>query len=70
MMSLLFHSQRPWSEYDHEFTIMFRVGDGHPPPIPDTLSAEGRSFLGRCFVFQPEKRATASELLDDPFVKV
>lgn len=39
------------------------------PPIPDTLSAEGRDFLQRCFRRNPAERPTASELLDHPFVK-
>ncbi|KAK1405733.1 Protein kinase domain-containing protein [Heracleum sosnowskyi] len=36
--------------------------------IPETLSAEGKDFLGRCFQRNPEDRPTAAMLLDHPFL--
>ncbi|CAN0527784.1 unnamed protein product, partial [Ectocarpus sp. 8 AP-2014] len=39
-----------------------------PPPLPDSLSQPLTKFLLRCFERDPSKRATAKELLSDPFV--
>ena len=36
--------------------------------IPDKLGEEGRDFLLRCFEYEPERRATAEELLRHPFI--
>lgn len=62
--------QRPWHEYEHNFQIMYKVGMGHKPPIPDRLSPEGKDFLSHCLESEPGTRWTASQLLDHPFVKV
>ncbi|KAI3362659.1 hypothetical protein L3Q82_001733 [Scortum barcoo] len=63
-------SLRPWHEYEHNFQIMYKVGMGHKPPIPEKLSTEGKDFLGHCLESEPKRRWTASMLLDHPFVKV
>uniref|UniRef100_A0A8C7MBK1 Mitogen-activated protein kinase kinase kinase 4 n=1 Tax=Oncorhynchus kisutch TaxID=8019 RepID=A0A8C7MBK1_ONCKI len=62
--------KRPWHEYEHNFQIMYKVGMGHKPPIPEKLSTEGKDFLGHCLESEPKQRWTASTLLDHPFVKV
>ncbi|XP_061646262.1 mitogen-activated protein kinase kinase kinase 4 isoform X2 [Phyllopteryx taeniolatus] len=62
--------KRPWHEYEHNFQIMYKVGMGHKPPIPEKLSTEGKDFLGHCLESEPKRRLTASMLLDHPFVKV
>ncbi|KAG9344460.1 hypothetical protein JZ751_011130 [Albula glossodonta] len=62
--------KRPWHEYEHNFQIMYKVGMGHKPPIPEKLSTEGKDFLGHCLESDPKQRWTASTLLDHPFVKV
>ncbi|XP_063773595.1 mitogen-activated protein kinase kinase kinase 4 isoform X4 [Pseudophryne corroboree] len=62
--------KRPWHEYEHNFQIMYKVGMGHKPPIPDRISPEGKDFLSHCMESDPKKRWTASQLLDHPFVKV
>lgn len=63
-------TQRPWHEYEHNFQIMYKVGMGHKPQIPEKLSTEGKDFLGHCLESEPKRRWTASTLLDHPFVKV
>ena len=50
--------------------IMFKVGMGGTPAIPESLSEEGQNFLEHCLEHDPKQRWTASELLDHPFVKV
>ncbi|KAK2824175.1 hypothetical protein Q5P01_021350 [Channa striata] len=62
--------KRPWHEYEHNFQIMYKVGMGHKPPIPEKLSTEGKDFLCYCLENEPKCRWTASMLLDHPFVKV
>ncbi|XP_053150993.1 mitogen-activated protein kinase kinase kinase 4 isoform X6 [Hemicordylus capensis] len=62
--------KRPWHEYEHNFQIMYRVGMGHKPPIPERISPEGKDFLSHCLESDPKMRWTASQLLDHPFVKV
>ncbi|XP_069866800.1 mitogen-activated protein kinase kinase kinase 4 isoform X3 [Dipodomys merriami] len=62
--------KRPWHEYEHNFQIMYKVGMGHKPPIPERLSPEGKDFLSHCLESEPKLRWTASQLLDHSFVKV
>uniref|UniRef100_A0ABI7ZNJ5 Protein kinase domain-containing protein n=1 Tax=Felis catus TaxID=9685 RepID=A0ABI7ZNJ5_FELCA len=62
--------KRPWHEYEHNFQIMYKVGMGHKPPIPERLSPEGKDFLSHCLESEPRMRWTASQLLDHAFVKV
>ena len=62
--------KRPWHELKNNFNIMYHVGTGGTPAIPDTLSHEGRNFLQSCLVHNPARRPTASDLLDYPFLKV
>ncbi|KAK1405731.1 Mitogen-activated protein kinase kinase kinase ANP1 [Heracleum sosnowskyi] len=56
----------PWSEYSG-VQAMFNVLN-RSPAKPETLSAEGKDFLGRCFQRNPEDRPTAAMLLDHPFL--
>jgi serine/threonine protein kinase len=43
---------------------MFKVH----PDIPAELSESARNFILRCFEPDPDKRATAAQLLEDPFI--
>lgn len=49
--------------------IYFQVGfyKTHPE-IPAELSERAKKFILRCFEPDPDKRATAMELLEDPFL--
>lgn len=38
------------------------------PELPSELSEKAKSFILRCFHADPEKRATAAALLEDPFL--
>ena len=61
--------QRPWPEFESNYQIMFKVGMGDTPKVPDWLSDEGHSFLEQCLLHDPHQRASANELLEDTFVK-
>ena len=47
---------------------MFKVLN-RTPPIPETLSSEGKDFLHCCFRRNPAERSTAMKLLEHPFVR-
>ncbi|KAL5993558.1 hypothetical protein ACLOJK_014483 [Asimina triloba] len=58
----------PWSEYEGA-AAMFKVMKNESPPIPDTLSPEGKNFLHCCLQRNPVERPSAMQLLDHPFIK-
>ncbi|KAI5740029.1 hypothetical protein M8J77_026399 [Diaphorina citri] len=62
--------KRPWAEYDSNYQIMFKVGMGETPTIPESLSDEGQGFAELCLRHDPAQRATIFELLQHPFLIV
>ena len=48
---------------------LFRIGRGEPPPIPEYLSEDARDFILKCLQVNPNKRPTAAQLLDHPFLR-
>ncbi|KAL4369045.1 hypothetical protein GQ457_05G006980 [Hibiscus cannabinus] len=63
----MFTGKAPWSEYEGA-AAMFKVMRD-TPPIPETLSPEGKDFLRCCFKRNPAERPSASVLLEHRFVK-
>uniref|UniRef100_A0A8D8B413 Mitogen-activated protein kinase kinase kinase 4 n=1 Tax=Culex pipiens TaxID=7175 RepID=A0A8D8B413_CULPI len=62
--------KRPWHQFDSNFQIMFKVGMGESPEIPDCLSEEGHDFVESCLQHDPKLRKSAGELLQHNFCKV
>lgn len=62
--------RRPWANLDNEWAIMYHVAAGHLPQFPSKseISSAGRKFLSRCLIQDANKRATALELLLDPWI--
>uniref|UniRef100_A0A182PA43 Mitogen-activated protein kinase kinase kinase 4 n=1 Tax=Anopheles epiroticus TaxID=199890 RepID=A0A182PA43_9DIPT len=60
---------RPWHQFDSNFQIMFKVGMGESPEIPENLSEEGKDFVGICLQHDPKDRQKADELLQHIFCK-
>lgn len=58
------------SVFEHLCGFMLQVGMFKiHPEIPESLSLEAKSFILRCFEPDPHKRAIASDLLRDTFVR-
>jgi mitogen-activated protein kinase kinase kinase len=64
--------RRPWASLDNEWAIMYNIAQGNTPQLPnrDQLSPEGIEFLEKCFDKDPAKRASAAELLQDPWIMI
>ncbi|XP_038716038.1 mitogen-activated protein kinase kinase kinase 5-like isoform X2 [Tripterygium wilfordii] len=63
----MFTGRPPWSELEGP-QAMFKVLN-KTPPIPETLSSEGKDFLNWCFRRNPADRPSAIKLLEHPFVQ-
>ncbi|KAL6259477.1 hypothetical protein P5V15_009396 [Pogonomyrmex californicus] len=61
--------RRPWSDYDSNYQIMFKVGMGDTPALPKNLSAEGIDFVKKCLQHDPKRRLTANNLLAHSFIR-
>uniref|UniRef100_A0A8C5X280 mitogen-activated protein kinase kinase kinase n=1 Tax=Malurus cyaneus samueli TaxID=2593467 RepID=A0A8C5X280_9PASS len=60
----------PFHELGEPQAAMFKVGMFKiHPEIPESVSAETKSFILLCFEPDPSKRVTASDLLRDSFLK-
>ncbi|XP_041016336.1 mitogen-activated protein kinase kinase kinase 1 [Juglans microcarpa x Juglans regia] len=58
----------PYSDWE-PMAALFKIGKGEPPPVPDSLSTDARHFILQCLQAKPDRRPTAAQLLDHPFVK-
>ncbi|KAM4129581.1 hypothetical protein ACJW30_01G034100 [Castanea mollissima] len=63
----MLNGKPPWSDFTGP-QAMFKVLN-RTPPIPETLSSEGKDFLHCCFRRNPAERPTAMKLLEHPFVR-
>ncbi|KAJ8546136.1 hypothetical protein K7X08_018719 [Anisodus acutangulus] len=64
----MLNGKPPWSEYEAA-AAMFKVLKD-TPPIPETLSPEGKDFLRCCFCRNPAERPSASMLLEHRFMRI
>ena len=58
----------PW--HGVQGSIIYLLGTGNHPPIPESLSPMAKAFISKCFTINPDKRPTATELLSDPWTLV
>ncbi|KAM7265385.1 hypothetical protein ACFE04_003068 [Oxalis oulophora] len=61
----MFDGKPPWSEFEGAAALFKVMKD--TPPIPETLSPEGKDFLRCCFQRNPAERPSASMLLEHKF---
>lgn len=61
--------KRPWIECDASFQIMYKVGMGECPNIPDSLCQDGVDFVEKCLQHDPKKRPTSNSLLSHIFIR-
>ncbi|XP_048458677.1 mitogen-activated protein kinase kinase kinase 15 [Rhincodon typus] len=60
----------PFYELGEPQAAMFKIAMFKiHPEIPESMPADAKSFMLRCFEPDPFKRATAAELLKDPFLR-
>ncbi|XP_069746024.1 mitogen-activated protein kinase kinase kinase 15-like isoform X2 [Narcine bancroftii] len=60
----------PFYELGEPQVTMFKVGMFKiHPEIPESMPTDAKSFILHCFEADPSKRATAEELLQDPFLR-
>ncbi|GAA6103041.1 mitogen-activated protein kinase kinase kinase 5 [Tachysurus ichikawai] len=60
----------PFHELGSPQAAMFKVGMFKiHPTVPECMSEDAKSFIMRCFEPNPDKRAIASDLLKDTFLK-
>uniref|UniRef100_A0A915K9H4 Protein kinase domain-containing protein n=1 Tax=Romanomermis culicivorax TaxID=13658 RepID=A0A915K9H4_ROMCU len=60
----------PWHDLRNTWSIIWKVGNGAVPHIPDSISPDCRDFLLKCLKTKSCERSTAEQLLEHPFVKV
>jgi mitogen-activated protein kinase kinase kinase len=62
--------RRPWASLDNEWAIMYNIAQGNTPQLPvrEHMTDAGIAFLSKCFDRDPAKRASAAELLLDPWI--
>ena len=59
----------PWHEFTNNLAALFYVATLiEPPPFPPNVSDDGCEFLRKCLVVDARSRATATDLLCDPFL--
>ena len=64
--------KEPWSEcnFANPFMALFQIGRSDKiPEIPTTMTKEGIDFTLKCLTRDPEKRLSARQLRDHPWVK-
>ena len=68
----MFTGKRPWAQQKDEVIMMRVLRNQEKPPIPPFVqnNHEASDFLKNCLQFEPEKRWTASQLLNHPFAKI
>ncbi|KAK7331643.1 hypothetical protein VNO80_28380 [Phaseolus coccineus] len=61
--------QPPYSHLKLRQAI-FQIGGGEPPLVPESVSTIARDFILKCLQAHPNKRPTAAQLLNHPFVNI
>lgn len=59
--------RRPYHELS-AMQVLFRMVEDRRPPIPSHLSVELQDFLQACWIWDPQERPSATDLLRHPFV--
>ncbi|EJU05612.1 Pkinase-domain-containing protein [Dacryopinax primogenitus] len=59
--------QRPWAELD-QMQAMWKIGSKVKPKFPSDISANALDFLNKTLDPDPDKRPSAEELLQHPFI--
>lgn len=60
--------QVPW--HNVRGNVIYLLGTGNTPPLPETLNDMAKDFLGATFTIDPELRPTATTLLEHVFTDI
>jgi len=61
----------PWGDFDNLMAAMIKIGmSSEMPSIPETYSPMYRAFVKRCLNRDPGRRLSATELLNERFVRL
>ncbi|GEQ71406.1 hypothetical protein JCM33374_g5089 [Metschnikowia sp. JCM 33374] len=63
----MFTGRHPFPNFS-QMQAIFKIGTHTRPEVPELCTAEGHDFLNKTFEFDYSKRATAVELLGEPFL--
>ncbi|KAG2389607.1 hypothetical protein C9374_014167 [Naegleria lovaniensis] len=65
----MYTGRPPFSEFTTAAAVMFHIAAStEMPSFPDFVSEGCKKFLARCFIRDPNKRATVDDLLNDPWI--
>lgn len=59
--------RRPYHELS-AMQVLFRMVEDRRPPIPSHISPEAKDFLRSCWIWDPQERPSARDLLRHPFI--
>merc|ERR1712039_988669 len=63
-------AEPPWGEFDNLMAAMIKIGmSTEMPSMPETFSRTYRAFVRRCLNRDPGRRLSATELLNERFVR-
>ena len=59
----------PWSQFSNKLSALYHIASSAATPdVPAHLSEGCKAFVGRCLRRDASERASASELLADPWL--
>ena len=65
----MYTGKPPFTEFTTAAAVMFHIAaSSEMPSFPDFVSDGCKKFLARCFIRDPNKRATVDDLLQDPWI--
>jgi serine/threonine protein kinase len=68
-LELMDQGRMPWPKFNSPLHAMTHIGSGDGLPVmPVGISDAAAAFVRRCCVRNPDDRASAAELLEDPFL--
>ncbi|KAF3332630.1 mitogen-activated protein kinase kinase kinase 2-like protein [Carex littledalei] len=59
----------PWAGFSDPFVVLQHIGySSDVPVVPSWISDEAKDFLSKCLIREPDKRWSAEQLINHPFI--